>query len=131
MGLRQQARRALLLGVNLIPLSGGPDAMRAFADRVLRRRRVCSSLVGPAEQVLALWDELAGQWGPAREIREEQPLLVLTGAPPSAPTSRCARSGRTSWTGTCPPRSPCSPRRSASTRPGTAVPPGTGRASPS
>ncbi|MBQ6642118.1 MAG: DUF4081 domain-containing protein, partial [Saccharopolyspora sp.] len=39
-------------GVNLIPLAGGPEAMRAFADRVLRRRRVCSSLVGPSEQVL-------------------------------------------------------------------------------
>ncbi|MEU6130439.1 GNAT family N-acetyltransferase [Saccharopolyspora sp. NPDC047091] len=72
-------------GVNLMPLSGGPDAMRAFADRVLRRRRVCSSLVGPAEQVLGLWDELSGQWGPAREIREEQPLLVLTGAPAVRP----------------------------------------------
>jgi hypothetical protein len=40
-------------GVNLIPLRGGPDAMRAFADRARRRRRLCSSLVGPSEQVLA------------------------------------------------------------------------------
>lgn len=72
-------------GVNLIPLSGGPEAMRAFADRVLRRRRVCSSLVGPAEQVLALWDELAAQWGPAREVREQQPLMVLSGDPAVRP----------------------------------------------
>lgn len=72
-------------GVNLIPLAGGPDAMRAFADRALRRRRACSSLVGPAEQVLALWDELSGEWGPAREVREQQPLMVLSGAPKISP----------------------------------------------
>ena len=72
-------------GVNLIPLRGGPDAMRAFADRALRRRRVCSSLVGPAEQVLALWAELTPQWGPAREVRADQPLMVLSGPPEVAP----------------------------------------------
>jgi predicted GNAT family acetyltransferase len=68
-------------GVNLIPLCGGPDAMRAFAERALRRRRVCSSLVGPSEQVLRLWDELARHWGPAREVREDQPLMELSERP--------------------------------------------------
>lgn len=72
-------------GVNLIPLCGGSGAMRAFADRALRRRRMCSSLVGPSEQVLALWDELSGQWGPAREVRAEQPLMALAGPPQIAP----------------------------------------------
>ncbi len=72
-------------GANLIPLLGGPDGMRAFADRALRRRRVCSSLVGPSEQVLALWDELAADWGPARELRADQPLMVLSGPPQVAP----------------------------------------------
>ncbi|GAA0519101.1 acetyltransferase [Saccharopolyspora subtropica] len=80
-------------GVNLIPLRGGPDAIRAFADRALRRRRVCSSLVGPAEQVLALWDEVAREWGPAREIRADQPLMVLSEAPhvPPDPLVRTVR----------------------------------------
>lgn len=72
-------------GVNLIPLRGGADAMRAFADRATRRRRACSSLVGPAEQVLRLWDELSGQWGPAREVREDQPLMELDERPHLAP----------------------------------------------
>ncbi|CAM05171.1 hypothetical protein A8924_6334 [Saccharopolyspora erythraea NRRL 2338] len=72
-------------GVNLIPLRGRPDAMRAFADRALRRRRVCSSLVGPAEQVLNLWAELEPQWGPAREVRADQPLMVLSEPPRVAP----------------------------------------------
>ncbi|PRW61770.1 GNAT family N-acetyltransferase [Actinopolyspora mortivallis] len=68
-------------GPNLIPLRGGRDAMRAFADRARRRGRVSSSLVGPAEQVMSLWEELAAHWGPAREVRAEQPLLVLTEVP--------------------------------------------------
>jgi hypothetical protein len=62
-------------GSNLIPLQGNRAALRAFADRALRRRRMCSSVVGPAEQVLGLWQELELDWGPAREVREEQPLM--------------------------------------------------------
>jgi uncharacterized protein len=62
-------------GSNLIPLLGNRSALRAFADRALRRRRMCSSVVGPAEQVLGLWSELELDWGPAREIRDDQPLM--------------------------------------------------------
>lgn len=72
-------------GANLVPLRGGPDAMRAFAERALRRRRMCSSLVGPAEQVLNLWGEVAADWGPAREVRADQPLLALSGPPAVTP----------------------------------------------
>ncbi|MFD9888917.1 GNAT family N-acetyltransferase [Amycolatopsis sp. NPDC059027] len=68
-------------GPNLIPLRGNASALRSFADRALRRQRNCSSLVGPAEQVLGLWDELSGEWGPAREIRDDQPLMALDGPP--------------------------------------------------
>ncbi|MQA10353.1 MAG: GNAT family N-acetyltransferase [Pseudonocardiaceae bacterium] len=63
-------------GPNLVPLYGNASALRCFADRALRRRRVCSSLVGPAEQVLGLWDELESDWGPPREIRADQPLMA-------------------------------------------------------
>lgn len=68
-------------GPNLIPLRGNASALRSFADRALRRRRACSSLVGPAEQVLGLWDQLSGEWGPAREIRQDQPLMALDRMP--------------------------------------------------
>lgn len=68
-------------GPNLIPLRGNASALRSFADRALRRRRSCSSLVGPAEQVLGLWDELAAEWGPAREVRQDQPLLAMESVP--------------------------------------------------
>ena len=68
-------------GPNLIPLRGNTTALRSFADRARRRGRMCSSLVGPAEQVLGLWDELAPDWGPAREVRGDQPLMALGGSP--------------------------------------------------
>jgi len=68
-------------GANLVPLCGGPSAIRAFADRAARRARCCSSMVGPADQVLGLWSELGESWGPAREERLNQPLLVLAERP--------------------------------------------------
>lgn len=80
-------------GPNLIPLRGNSSALRSFADRALRRQRACSSLVGPAEQVLGLWGELETEWGPAREVREDQPLLALDRSPlvPADPRVRAVR----------------------------------------
>ncbi|HEU5470484.1 MAG TPA: GNAT family N-acetyltransferase [Actinophytocola sp.] len=68
-------------GPNLIPLQGNRSALRAFADRALSRRRICSSVVGPSEQVLGIWSELELDWGPAREVRAEQPLMATMGEP--------------------------------------------------
>ncbi|OLR91515.1 GNAT family N-acetyltransferase [Actinokineospora bangkokensis] len=86
-GLRGGGRLDALCfaGPNLIPLRGKRSALRAFADRALRRRRMCSSMVGPAEQVLGLWAELGGEWGPAREVREDQPLMAIAGPPRVTP----------------------------------------------
>ncbi|NUT96234.1 MAG: GNAT family N-acetyltransferase [Saccharothrix sp.] len=72
-------------GPNLIPLCGNASAIRSFADRARRRGRMCSSLVGPAEQVLALWEELSPDWGPAREVRGDQPLMALGRTPSVTP----------------------------------------------
>ncbi len=68
-------------GANLVPLRGERPALRAFADRARRHGRGCSSLVGRAELVLPLWDDLAGHWTPAREVRADQPLMALAGLP--------------------------------------------------
>ncbi|RVW03634.1 GNAT family N-acetyltransferase [Rhodococcus spongiicola] len=68
-------------GANLIPLLGGTDDLRAFADRASRFPRMCSSLVGRAELTLPLWDVLESEWGSPREIRSEQPLLALDARP--------------------------------------------------
>jgi predicted GNAT family acetyltransferase len=72
-------------GANLVPLRGERSALRSFADRARRHGRGCSSLVGRAELVLPLWDDLAGYWAPAREVRADQPLMALAGPPVVTP----------------------------------------------
>ncbi|MGW2182275.1 GNAT family N-acetyltransferase [Streptomyces sp. NPDC001732] len=63
-------------GANLVPICAGPEAVRAFADRARRAGRRCSSIVGPAEPTAHLWRLLEPGWGPAREVRANQPLMV-------------------------------------------------------
>jgi uncharacterized protein len=72
-------------GANLVPVAATPDAVAAFADRALRQGRRCSSVVGPAQDIQALWALLRPQWGPAREIRPVQPVMVISGPPLIAP----------------------------------------------
>ena len=55
--------------------------MRAFADRARRAGRRCSSIVGPAEATAQLWRLLEPNWGPAREVRPHQPLMVTDRLP--------------------------------------------------
>lgn len=64
-------------GANLIPLRGAPADLSAFADKAISAIRRCSSLVGRAELVLPMWQRLADVWGPARDVRENQPLMAL------------------------------------------------------
>ncbi|QLY29814.1 GNAT family N-acetyltransferase [Nocardia huaxiensis] len=78
-------------GANLVPLRGGPDDMRAFAERAVRGPRVCSSVVGRRELALPLWDLLAEHWGPARELRDDQPLLALEGTATVTPDLKVRR----------------------------------------
>ncbi|MGH3785286.1 MAG: GNAT family N-acetyltransferase [Pseudonocardiaceae bacterium] len=80
-------------GANLVPLRGGRSAIRAFAERAADRTRSCSSMVGPADQVLELWSQLRESWGPAREERLNQPLMVLAEQPllPEDPLVRPVR----------------------------------------
>ena len=68
-------------GANLVPVAATPDAVAAFADRALRQGRRCSSVVGPADEVQGLWAVLRPRWGPAREVRAVQPVMVITGPP--------------------------------------------------
>jgi predicted GNAT family acetyltransferase len=67
----------LYLGANLVPVETTPEARAAFVDRCRRIGRRCSSIVGQAHEVAALWPQLADSWGPARDIRAHQPLLVI------------------------------------------------------
>lgn len=89
-----QLRSLCWLGANVVPVEADADAIAAFADRAKRLPRRCSSIVGRAEHVLPLWNELAPVWGPARELRARQPLLVIdrvTQVPEPDPGVRVAR----------------------------------------
>ncbi|MEU3603236.1 GNAT family N-acetyltransferase [Streptomyces sp. NPDC006798] len=66
-------------GANLVPVCATPEAVRAFADRARRTGRRCSSVVGPAGPTAQLWRLLEPSWGPARDIRPRQPLMVAEG----------------------------------------------------
>jgi uncharacterized protein len=68
-------------GANLIPLRGRLSDLYAFADAALTASRRCSSLVGRAELVMPMWQRLEPAWGPARDVREHQPLMSLSRMP--------------------------------------------------
>jgi predicted GNAT family acetyltransferase len=80
----------LYTGANLVPVATTPASRAAFADRLRPVGRRCSSFVGPAEEVLDLWRLLEPSWGPAREIRSDQPLMVIDG-PPAVPADPLVR----------------------------------------
>ncbi|MEU4495766.1 GNAT family N-acetyltransferase [Streptomyces sp. NPDC023998] len=68
-------------GANLVPICATPEAVRAFADRARRTGRRCSSIVGPAGPTAELWRLLEPTWGPARDVRAQQPLMVTDQLP--------------------------------------------------
>ena len=72
---------AVYCGANLVPIGTTPESRAAFADRLRRTGRRCSSFVGPAAEVLDLWRLLEPAWGPAREVRSRQPLMVIDSEP--------------------------------------------------
>jgi predicted GNAT family acetyltransferase len=64
-------------GANVVPVATTPATRSAFADRLRPAGRRCSSFVGPADEVLDLWRLLEPAWGPAREVRDNQPVMVI------------------------------------------------------
>lgn len=68
-------------GANLIPVGARGDALDAFVATARRAGRQCSSIVGPADQVLPMWNELRRSWGRAREVRPAQPLMTIASGP--------------------------------------------------
>ncbi|MSO27844.1 MAG: GNAT family N-acetyltransferase [Candidatus Nanopelagicales bacterium] len=69
------------VGANLVPIATTSTSRAAFADRLRPLPRRCSSFVGPAEEVQDLWRLLEPAWGPAREVRTNQPFLTLNTPP--------------------------------------------------
>lgn len=72
-------------GANLVPVAGDEAAVLAFGDRARRQGRRCSSIVGDAELVEPLWRLLEPAWGPARDVRPRQPLMVTDTEPAQTP----------------------------------------------
>lgn len=72
---------ALHVGANVVPIATDDGARRVLAERLRRTGRRGSSLVGPSDEVLDLWGRISSSWGPAREVRPRQPVLVMEGPP--------------------------------------------------
>lgn len=78
-------------GANLVPVEAGAEAVRAFADRARRQGRRCASIVGPREAVAPMWEQLEPSWGPARDVRPRQPVMVASSPPSIVPDPRVRR----------------------------------------
>ncbi len=86
-----RVRSLIYCGANLVPIATTPASRAAFVDRLRLTGRRCSSLVGPGEEVLDLWRLLEPSWGPAREVREHQPLMVIDHEPAVLPDPQVRR----------------------------------------
>ncbi|MEU1602127.1 GNAT family N-acetyltransferase [Micromonospora matsumotoense] len=80
-GTRRNLESICWLGGNLTPILATDSAVAAFAEQLSGEERLCSSIVGRADAVLGLWDRLADHWGPARDVRPNQPLLATDTLP--------------------------------------------------
>lgn len=72
---------------NVVPVGCDVRALEAFATKLDRWRRHCSSILGPADMVLPLWSDLRRAWGRPREVRRHQPVMATAGPP--VPGVRC------------------------------------------
>ncbi|MER5333990.1 GNAT family N-acetyltransferase [Micromonospora sp. NPDC002717] len=94
-GTRRHLESVCWLGGNLTPVLATEPAVAAYADLLAGEERLCSSIVGRADAVLGLWDRLSGVWGPARDVRPNQPLLATDALPAlrADPEVRLVRGG--------------------------------------
>ena len=72
---------ALYLGANVVPIAADTEAAQAFGARARMSPRRCSSIVGPADAVMAFFEAIEGAWGSARLVRDRQPMLAIEGPP--------------------------------------------------
>ena len=74
-----ELRAVCWAGANMVPVvpPGAGGALAAFAVLARAQGRRCSSIVGEADAALGLWGRLADSWSHPREIRTNQPSLVI------------------------------------------------------
>lgn len=68
-------------GVNVVPVQCDAAEVVGYTEEINKRRRSVSSIFGPAEPVLALWERLEPLWGRPREVRPDQPVLTMRSLP--------------------------------------------------
>jgi predicted GNAT family acetyltransferase len=74
-------RSALYVGANLMAIDATSAALAAFAARLRLVGRRSSAIVGYRSDVLDLWQQLESAWGSPREVRPDQPLMVINEPP--------------------------------------------------
>jgi ribosomal protein S18 acetylase RimI-like enzyme len=79
------------VGANLVPVNATAAACRAFAARAAERRPSSATVVGPQPAVERLWDVLGPLWDRPRELRWDQPHLVITAPPQVEPDPQVRR----------------------------------------
>jgi predicted GNAT family acetyltransferase len=81
-------------GANVVPVvpDGDPLALDAFARIAREQGRRSSSIVGQADAALGLWDRLSDLWPAPREVRANQPSLVIDHDPLISPDPVVRRS---------------------------------------
>ena len=67
----------LMTGANIVPVNTSLIARQEFAAVLNRSGRRSSSIVGPAEETMDLWSKVSDNWGPAREVRSNQPVMTM------------------------------------------------------
>src|SRR5918993_453991 len=83
-------------GANVVPVvpDGDPRALDAFARIAREQGRRSSSIVGQADAALGLWERLSDFWPKPRDVRANQPSLVIDHDPLVKPDPTVRRSAR-------------------------------------
>jgi len=83
------------VSANLVPVGCDGPALAAIAAKMRRSRHHCSSVFGPSDMVLPLWESLRPAWGQPRAVRARQPVLATEDpVPPGTPVDPRVRPAR-------------------------------------
>jgi len=68
---------ALFVGPNLVPIELTQTALEGFSEKLRLLGRRSSSIVGPALDVVPLWDSVRDVWDIPRDSRLNQPFMAI------------------------------------------------------
>lgn len=71
----------LFVGANIVPAQTTPQARQEFARELMSTGRRSSSILGSRDEVLDLWERIGPAWGRPREVRPNQPLMIIDTPP--------------------------------------------------